>query len=81
MDEFTQAPGGLEELEAKLPELEAKLPLILTVRHPGEGGAGSLDLERRRELFERFLPHAALVDVELRSAVELEGVLASAHSK
>jgi 3-dehydroquinate dehydratase-1 len=55
------------------------LPLIVTVRHPLEGGAGALSAQKRRELFEKFLPHAAFVDVELRSVKELASVLNAAR--
>lgn len=56
---------SLSELEQAIPRLRA--PLILTARHPAEGGQGSLGAARRRELFERFLEHAAFIDLELRS--------------
>lgn len=75
VDEFASAPALLEKA---LPRLCA--PLIVTVRHPGEGGAGNLTAARRRELFTRFLPHAAMVDVELRSAAAMGGVLDEARS-
>jgi len=57
------------------------LPLIVTVRHFREGGAARLDARQRRDLFEQFLPHAALIDVELRSAKELASVLKSARER
>ncbi|XHR28766.1 MAG: type I 3-dehydroquinate dehydratase [Chthoniobacteraceae bacterium] len=87
------SPGEVDFLEIRVDELAAKAarlekalaglqaPLILTVRHPGEGGAGELGTARRRELFERFLPHAALVDVELRSAGALGGVIEAAQAR
>lgn len=56
------------------------LPILFTVRHPAEGGVGALSTARRRELFEAFLPSAALVDVELRSLAALPDVLASARA-
>lgn len=76
VDEFARAPRLLEEA---LPRLAA--PVIVTVRDPREGGAGGLDTARRRALFQRFLPHAALVDVELRSAKALGDVLDAARSR
>ena len=80
VDAFAAQDGfdldGLEKHVARL-----KIPLIVTVRHPLEGGAGSLPLARRRALFERFLPYASLVDVELRSAKALKDVIDEAHAQ
>src|SRR2546428_3729703 len=56
----------VDELEDQLSILRA--PLIITARHPKEGGANNLSLEQRRELLSRFLPRAHYIDVELRSA-------------
>ncbi len=75
VDEFALNAAPLEKA---LPRLCA--PLIVTVRHPREGGSGDLSAARRRELFRRFLPHAALVDVELRSADALGDVVDEARS-
>jgi 3-dehydroquinate dehydratase-1 len=65
-----------DELETLIPRLHA--PLIITARHPLEGGRNELPVNRRRELLARFLPHAAFVDVELRSAKQLRAVLEAA---
>jgi 3-dehydroquinate dehydratase-1 len=56
-------------------------PVIITARHPAEGGANNLSGERRRELLSRFLPQARYVDVELRSARALQSVLESARKQ
>src|SRR5262249_50693182 len=61
--------GIVDELENKVPKLRA--PLIITTRHPQEGGANNLSLRQRRDLLTRFLPEAEYVDVELRSASAL----------
>ena len=45
-----------------------RAPLIITARDPREGGANQLSSRRRRALLLEFLPHAACVDIELRSA-------------
>jgi len=80
VDAFAAADGmDLNELEQSVARLN--IPLIVTVRHPLEGGAGSLKLEKRRELFGRFLPYASLIDVELRSADALRDVIAGAHTQ
>lgn len=66
------------KLLSAIPELS--LPLLITVRHPQEGGAHGLPASRRRELFHRFLPHATMVDVELRSLETLSDVVGAARA-
>lgn len=66
-------------LENKLPRLRA--PLIITARHPEEGGANKLSLGQRRDLLTRFLNHAEYLDVELRSASAMRGLLTLATRK
>src|ERR1700682_2669215 len=61
----------LDQLEKK----RLPAPVIITARHPAEGGANRLSIQRRRELFMRFLPCARYVDLELRSAKSLRSVL------
>jgi 3-dehydroquinate dehydratase-1 len=56
-------------------------PLIVTARHPREGGANQLSLRERRGLLLAFLPQAAYVDVELRSARACASVLRAAKAK
>jgi 3-dehydroquinate dehydratase-1 len=68
-----------EELEASLRNLRA--PLIITARHPREGGSNQLSAQTRRALLIRFLPHAAFVDIELRSAGAFASVLEAARAK
>jgi 3-dehydroquinate dehydratase-1 len=74
VDNFALDPAPV--LKA-LPKL--RVPLLITVRHPAEGGANRLSLRRRRELFAQFLPWATLMDVELRSWKSLEGTIADAR--
>src|SRR5256885_14870770 len=57
---------------------ELPAPLIITARDPREGGANNLSAVRRRALLLKFLPRAAYVDVELRSARAFRSVLESA---
>jgi 3-dehydroquinate dehydratase-1 len=71
--------GIVDQLENKLPRLRA--PLIITARHPHEGGANNLSSPQRRDLLTRFLPHARYVDVELRSASALRSLLMVAKQK
>ncbi len=67
------------DLEARISILRA--PLIVTARHPAEGGASALSTARRRELLSRFLPFARYVDVELRSAETFHSILNSASHR
>ena len=68
-----------DQLQNALAQLCA--PLIITVRHPREGGARKLSLRQRRDLLTRFLNHADYLDVELRSVSELQRLLAIAETK
>ena len=69
----------IDELENKLPRLRA--PLIVTARHPREGGANRLSIQQRRDLLLRYLPRAQYVDVELRSAADFRSLLEMARRK
>lgn len=53
-------------------------PVLLTARHPLEGGVGGLSLARRTALLTPLLPAAAAIDVELRSADAMAAVLQEA---
>jgi 3-dehydroquinate dehydratase-1 len=57
------------------------VPLIITARHPREGGLNHLSARERRALFLRFLPSAAYVDIELRAAAALKAILEGARAK
>ena len=70
---------SLGELSRILPRLSA--PLILTARHPREGGAGGLTLSSRRALLLRFLDHAAMVDLELRCLSQFQALLREIQSR
>ena len=50
-------------------------PLIITARHPAEGGKRC----DRKSLLRKFLPYAKFVDIELRSMHELRKVRAEAR--
>jgi 3-dehydroquinate dehydratase-1 len=71
--------GDVAEVESKLPRLRA--PLIITARHPREGGANGLSTRQRRDLLSRFLRRARYVDVELRSTSALRSILERASRK
>jgi 3-dehydroquinate dehydratase I len=68
-----------EEVMAAIEKLRA--PLIVTARHPREGGSNQLSAWKRRALFLRFLPHAAYVDIEMRSAGTFMAILREARAK
>lgn len=75
----------LDALYPVLPEAAGKIkklraPFLVTARHPLEGGWNNLDDSTRRELLLRFLPSAAYVDVELRSAARMKSVLQKAKA-
>ena len=78
----------LDLLEVRLDSLSLRvlpsiwpLPVIATARHPDEGGKWGLSLSRRRQLLEAALPWASALDIELRSAKELNQVIAATHQQ
>jgi 3-dehydroquinate dehydratase-1 len=71
--------GVADQVENMLPKL--RTPLIITARHPHEGGANKIRLPQRRDLLARFLNHADYIDVELRSAPALRSLLTLAEKK
>jgi 3-dehydroquinate dehydratase-1 len=71
--------GMADQVEKMLPKLCT--PLIITVRHPHEGGARKLRLRDRRDLLARFLNHADYVDVELGSTSALRSLIDLAGKK
>jgi 3-dehydroquinate dehydratase I len=71
--------GMADQVENLLPKL--RTPLVITARHPHEGGANKLRLRQRRDLLARFLNHADYVDVELRSARALRSLFKLAENK
>ncbi len=68
-----QLAGDLDAVENRVSKL--RRPLIITARHPQEGGANKLSTRHRRDLLLRFLHRARYVDVELRSASALRSIL------
>jgi 3-dehydroquinate dehydratase-1 len=74
VDHFADAADELFRAAKDLPA-----PLIVTVRHPREGGAGELNAKRRGDLYRRFLPLAKYVDVELQSLRSFDVVLDGAQ--
>lgn len=66
----------LLQLEHSISKLRA--PLIITARHPSEGGKNNLPAAERLALLRQFLPRAAFVDVEVRSLRDLKSILRAA---
>jgi 3-dehydroquinate dehydratase I len=66
------------ELVRLLPELQK--PVLLTLRHPAEGGRGPTDAAERMALLEPLLPVVQLLDVEIQFAAELLPLLRKAQS-
>jgi 3-dehydroquinate dehydratase-1 len=71
--------SSIDETRAAIAHLRA--PIIVTARHPREGGLNQLPSRERRALLLSFLVHAAAVDVELRSAGALAAVLEQARAR
>ena len=69
--------GLAKNLKATISKLPA--PIIITARHPAEGGVHNLSPRQRIELLERFLENAAYVDAELRSVPRLASLLQQAR--
>jgi 3-dehydroquinate dehydratase I len=67
-----------DELRAVIGKMPA--PLIITARHPSEGGSNGLSARTRRSMLRRFLPQAACVDIELRSAATFAAILDEARA-
>ena len=84
------SPGAVDLFEVRVDHFAADLtllrraigklhaPLIITVRHPDEGGAPGLSVRTRRALYAEFLSQATLVDLDLRSARPLRDILEAA---
>jgi 3-dehydroquinate dehydratase-1 len=66
-------------LEKKISKLRA--PVIVTARHPMEGGANRLSQLQRHDLLARFLSRARYIDVELRSTLVFRSLLRLARKQ
>ncbi|HVF71126.1 MAG TPA: type I 3-dehydroquinate dehydratase [Chthoniobacterales bacterium] len=67
---------SLDAVKRQIQRLRA--PIIITARHPQEGGAHDLSTDERRALLLEFLEHAAHVDIEMRSLRFFSSVLLAA---
>ena len=71
--------GVIEQLDTKISRLRA--PLVITARHPMEGGANRLSALQRHNLLARFLSHARYIDIELRSVPDFGSLLRLARKQ
>ncbi len=76
LDMIDLPAGELHDHAARLPR-----PLLITARHPDEGGHGNLDSAQRSTLLDSHLDLATMMDVELRSAFDLQLLIKKAKSK
>ena len=58
-----------------------KTPILITARHPAEGGFGRLSAACRRDLLSEFLLRADAIDVELRSVGTMSCLLEEARRR
>lgn len=72
---------ALPGVEIRALAAQVSRPLILTARHPDEGGEGGLDAAGRTALIEEHLERAAFIDIELRSALEMQALIKKAQSR
>ncbi len=56
-------------------------PLLLTARHPDEGGFKAYSSTQRAELLQEFLPFGSLLDLELRSLPDLGALWQEARQR
>lgn len=75
LDAIGLEPDASRELASKL-----ETPLLITARHPDEGGIGNLASSTRSTLLDAHLDLAVLMDVELRSAPDLQSVVSRAKA-
>lgn len=75
LDQLGMGAGALlEEVEG------LETPLLVTARHPGEGGQGPLEAAGRISMLEPFIGRAALMDVELQSLAEMKELMQRARA-
>ena len=76
-ESLSAPPEGCDAIELRLNSLgvgadirqfaaKSPLPLLVTARGPAEGGQSPWSLEERAAAYLAMIPHAALIDIELR---------------
>ena len=75
------ALGAGAEVQEFAEKHKESLPLLLTARHPDEGGLNDLTDQERASALQTLLPHGALLDLELRSLPALKSLWDTAHDQ
>ena len=57
---------------------QSAIPLLVTARGALEGGVNQLSISDRIEAYQRLMPYAAAIDIELSSFPELMGIIEQA---
>lgn len=70
--------GNGENVQNFVQRQQDSLPLLLTARHPDEGGMNQLSTTQRAEILSEFLPAGRLLDLELQSLKDLGEIWESA---
>jgi 3-dehydroquinate dehydratase-1 len=71
---------GLDEQGVREAAGRLRVPVLLTARHPAEGGRGPAAAAERAAMLDALLDIAALVDIELRSVPEMRSFIPRARS-
>ncbi|TDU81769.1 3-dehydroquinate dehydratase [Prosthecobacter fusiformis] len=76
----------LDTLKTPAADIRAALsgntvPILLTARHPAEGGQGTEDAAGRIAMIEPLLDLAVLIDIELRSAMDMRPLVQKAQGR
>ena len=75
------ALGGGAEVRQFAEKQQQFHPLILTARHPDEGGSNNLTSTQRAGILADFLPLGSLLDLELRSLKEMTPLWQEAENR
>ena len=72
----------IQENELKTKISSITKPLLLTCRHPKEGGDNNISEPLKRvSIIEPLLSHASAIDIEISTATEMENLITEAKSK
>lgn len=77
LDSLPLDAAALRQLVAETAQAQA---ILITARHPAEGGQGDLDCAARRQRLEPLLEIAQLMDIELRSIGEMRPLIQQAQA-
>jgi 3-dehydroquinate dehydratase-1 len=77
LDSLPLDASALRQLVAETAQAQA---VLITARHPAEGGQGQLDSAARRQRLESLLSVAQLMDIELQSLGEMKPLIQQAQA-